>query len=329
LAATIVDGRIEVATRSVPEPAGDDVLVRVHGAGLNRADLLQREGRYPAPPGVPPDVPGLEFAGVVERCGPDATGVSPGDRVFGVVAGGAQAEYLVAPAAHCAPVPPGLDLVAMGAVPEAFITAHDALVTQARVQPGEWVLVDAVGSGVGTATLQLARVCGARVIGTARTPAKLDRSRALGLDHGIVPPVQADGSLDIAGLAFEILEATDAGADVVIDLVGGAYAEAAIAAAAPLGRIVLVGALAGATATLPIVAVMGKRLTIHGTVLRPRDKTEKAAATAAFTRDVVPLLAAGTIAPVIDAVLPLEQIEDAYALVASDATFGKVVLNLA
>jgi len=142
----ITDGRIEVAERPDPEARDDLVVVRVHGAGLNRADLLQRAGNYPAPAGSPADIPGLEFAGIVEACGPAARGVEVGARVFGVAGGGAQAEYLAVPAGQCAPVPDGLDLVAMGGVPEAFITAHDALVSHAHLQPDEWVLVHAAGA---------------------------------------------------------------------------------------------------------------------------------------------------------------------------------------
>jgi len=325
-AATINNGRIDVVERPTPDPVDDQVLVRVHGAGLNRADLLQLAGNYPAPPGSPPDIPGLEFAGVAEACGPAATGVEIGARVFGVAGGGAQAEYIIVPAAQCAPVPDGLDLLTMGGAPEAFVTAHDALVTRAGLQAGEWVLVHAVGSGVGTAALQLAVALGARVVGTARTSAKLERCRALGLEHAIVPPL-ADGELDVDALAWKIFEATDGGVAVTIDLAGGRYVEVDIAAAALRGRIVLVGAIAGTQAGLPIHITMAKRLSIFGTVLRARNAEEKAAATAAFVRDVVPLLAAGRIAPVVDAVFPLERAAEAYELVKSDTTFGKVILD--
>jgi len=325
-AATINNGRIDVVERPTPDPVDDQVLVRVHGAGLNRADLLQLAGNYPAPPGSPPDIPGLEFAGVAEACGPAATGVEIGARVFGVAGGGAQAEYIIVPAAQCAPVPDGLDLLTMGGAPEAFVTAHDALVTRAGLQAGEWVLVHAVGSGVGTAALQLAVALGARVVGTARTPAKLERCRALGLEHAIVPPL-ADGELDVDALAWKILEATDGGVAVTIDLAGGRYVEVDIAAAALCGRIVLVGAIAGTQAGLPIHITMAKRLSIFGTVLRARNAEEKAAATAAFVRDVIPLLAAGRIAPVVDSVFPLERAAEAYELVRSDTTFGKVILD--
>jgi putative PIG3 family NAD(P)H quinone oxidoreductase len=325
-AATITEGRIEIAERPAPEATGDLVVVRVHGAGLNRADLLQRAGNYPAPAGSPADIPGLEFAGVVEACGPEARGVEVGARVFGIAGGGSQAEYVAIPAGQCAPVPDGLDLVELGGAPEAFVTAHDALVTQANVQSGEWVLVHAVGSGVGTTALQLANAFGARVIGTARTQTKLDRCSAMGLEHAIVPPAK-DGELDVDALAWSIIEATDGGAHVTIDLAGGAYVEADVAAAASEGRIVLVGSIAGPRATLSLPAIMGKRLTIHGTVLRARNAHEKAAATDAFVRDVVPLLAGRKVAPVVECVLPLDRAAEAYDLVASDATFGKVILD--
>jgi NADPH:quinone reductase-like Zn-dependent oxidoreductase len=325
-ATTINAGQIVVEERPDPEAHDDHVIVRVHGAGINRADLLQLGGNYPAPAGSPPDIPGLEFAGVVEALGPDAKGLEIGARVFGITGGGAQAELVAVPAAQCAPVPDGLDLVAMGGAPEAFVTAHDALVTKAHLRSGEWVLVHAVGSGVGTTALQLATALGARVVGTARTKAKLDRCEALGLAHAIVPPLK-NGELDTDALAWSIVEATEGGAHVTIDLAGGRYVEADVSAAALEGRIVLVGAIAGPRATLPLGVVMGKRLTIIGTVLRARDAQEKAAATNGFIRDVIPLLADGRVAPIVEEVLPLDRAADAYALVASDATFGKVILD--
>lgn len=330
-AITIVEGHLEVAERPVPEPAPDGVVVRVHGAGLNRADLLQRAGRYPAPPGVPADIPGMEFSGVVAAIGTNiaksARAPAVGDRVFGITGGGAQAEYVAVPAVHCAAVPENLDLVAMGGVPEAFLTAHDAMVTQAHVVAGEWVLVHAVGSGVGTAALQLARALGARVVGTARTADKIERCRALGLDAGIEPPRTVDGALDVDALAWAIVEATDGGAHVTLDLVGGDYVIADVNAAAPKGRIVCIGMMAGSQATLPLSSILAKRLTLVGTVLRTRDVEEKAAATDAFVRDVVPLLADERIAPVVEATIPLAQAEEAYVLLESDSTFGKVILD--
>ncbi|HEX5615327.1 MAG TPA: zinc-binding dehydrogenase [Acidimicrobiia bacterium] len=333
-AVVVRDGRLDVEERATPTPAPDEVLVRVHGAGVNRADLLQRAGHYPAPPGVPVDIPGLEFAGVVEARGADVVGVAVGDRVMGLAGGGAQATHLAIRADQCTRVPDGADLVTMGGVPEVFVTAHDGMVVQGRLRAGEWVLVHAVGSGVGTAALQLGVALGARVVGTARTPDKLDRARALGLHAGIVPARVEDPhggrahDLDVDALAAAIRDATGGhGADVVVELVGGAYVDADLAAAAPRARIVLIGALAGARASLPILTVMGLRLTIVGTVLRSRSLDEKADAVAAFARDVVPLLADGTLEPVLDTVVPIERATDAYDLVASDTTFGKVVLD--
>jgi NADPH:quinone reductase len=329
---TVGDGTIEVREHPDPKPAPGEVVVQVAGAGLNRADLLQRLGFYPAPPGSPPDIPGMEFAGTVVALGAGVEQPALGSAVFGIVGGGAQAEMLSVPVGQCATVPDGLDLVAMGGVPEAFVTAHDAMCTQAQARAGEWVLIHAVGSGVGTTGLQLAKALGARVIGTSRNAHKLEQCAALGLDHGIVPPTHPDGTLDVHALAAEITSITGSGVDgsgvdVVLDLVAGPYVEADIAAAAPGGRIVLIGTLAGGTAALPILTVMQRRLRIFGTVLRTRSAAEKAAATDAFVREVVPFLADGTIAPVVDAVMPLSEANAAYDLLATDTTFGKIILR--
>jgi NADPH:quinone reductase len=331
-ALVVTDGRVEVQARPDPEPGPGEVLVRVHGAGLNRADLAQRAGRYPAPPGSPPDIPGLEFAGEVVAHGPavDGTTVAPptaehvaiGSRVFGVVGGGAQAELLVVPLGQCAALPEGLDLVTAGAVPEVFVTAHDALVTICAAQPGETMFVPAVGSGVGTAALQLAKALGLAVAGSARTADKLERSRDLGLDHALV----AARDFEPAAFATQLTDAAGP-IDVALDLVGGAYLTAEVRAAAVRGRIVQIGNLAGPVAEVDIGQIMVKRLRIQGTVLRPRSVDEKAAATAAFVRDVVPLLADGRVAPVVARVLPLGDAEEAYGVLAADEVFGKVVLD--
>lgn len=331
--AVIVDGNVVATDRPEPEPGPGEVLLRVAGAGLNRADLVQRAGFYPAPPGSPADIPGLEFSGTVVARGPlrprEADhGLHAGDRVFGVAGGGAQAEQLVVPGAHCARVPDSLDLLVAGGVPEVFVTAHDAMVTRAAVQPGDWVLIHAVGSGVGTAAVQLATAFGARTIGTARSADKLDRCKELGLTHGIVAPRDGDGALDTTALASAVVDATDGhGADVTLDLVGGPYFEVDTAAAALLGRIVMIGAMAGGDARFDQMRVMQRRLSVFGTMLRNRDLEEKAAATAAFERDVVPLLASGAVSPVIEATLPLARVSEAYDRLASDATFGKLVLD--
>jgi putative PIG3 family NAD(P)H quinone oxidoreductase len=322
-ALVVADHELVVVERPDPVPAPGEVVVRVLAAGLNRADLAQRAGFYPAPPGVPPDIPGLEFAGDVAGLGDDVDSLSVGDRVFGLVGGGAQAEFVTVPAAHCVRVPESLDAVGAGGVPEVFITAHDAMVTQAELSAGETVLVHAAGSGVGTAAVQLGHAMGCTVVGTSRTADKLRRCHALGLDHAVLAPRE----LDPVALAEAIT--ADAGpVDVVVDLVGGAYVVTDVRAAARLGRIVLVASQAGARADLEIGAVMSKRLRIHGTVLRARSVEEKTAATDAFARDVLPLLADGTVQPVVARTFPLDAAADAYETLATDAVFGKLVLDL-
>ncbi len=317
-------GTLVVAEVPRPVPGPDDVLVRVHGAGINRADLLQLAGHYPAPPGVPADIPGLEFAGVVESVGAAVASPVPGDRVYGIVGGGAQAEFITVRADQCAIVPSGLDLVEAGGVPEAFITAHDALRTCAALEPGERVLVHAVGSGVGTAVVQLARAFDCEIAGTARTATKLEQARELGLDHPILVP--SDSPFDPHALALAITEAAGP-IDVVVDLVGGDYVVTDVGAAALRARIVLVGTLAGVTAPLPIHVVMGKRLTLIGTVLRARSLAEKAAATEVFASETAPWWDDSTLRPIVDRIVPLADAPSAYALMASDSTFGKVILD--
>jgi len=243
--------------------------------------------------------------------------------VMGIVAGGGQAEYLVTEAAHCARVPETLDLVEAGGIPEAFITAHDAMVVQGELMTGQRVLVHAVGSGVGTAALQLAKCLGAAVAGTSRSKDKLERAVELGLDH----PILAPSGFDPTALAAEITEAGGP-IDVTVDLLGGPYLGVNVAAAAPRGRIVVVGLIAGRSAELDMGALLAKRLVVRGTVLRSRPSPEKADATHLFEGQVVPLIGRGTIRPVVDAVVPFAEAERAYELVEQDRTFGKVVLDL-
>ncbi len=264
-ALVVSDGRVGIEERPDPEPGDGEVLVRVHAAGLNRGDLAQRAGFYPAPPGSPADIPGLEFAGEVVAHGPGVDAPAIGARVFGIAGGGAQAELLTVPAGQCAAVPDPIDLVSAGAVPEVFMTAHDALVTIADARPGETMFVPAVGSGVGTAAVQLGRVLGLTVVGSARTPDKLDAATALGVDHGLLAPRELDPDTfaeQLTGAAGPI--------DVALDLVGGAYLTAEIRAAAPHGRIVLIGPMAGARTEIDVPQMMAKWLRVVGTVLRPR-----------------------------------------------------------
>ena len=313
---------LEVQERPTPVPSDYEVLIRVHASALNRADLLQREGHYPAPPGAPADIPGLEFAGEVAALGKDVTGWREGDRVFGVVGGGGNAEYLVADAQTVARVPSVLSWTDAAAIPEAFITAHDALVTQAGVRAGESVLIHAVGSGVGLASVQLARAWRATPYGTARTASKIEKAREFGLADGIVV---GDDTMVIVPAVERWT--TGKGIDVTLDLVAGAYVPAEIQAAAKRGRIMFIGTVAGRTATVPIGMVLGKRLTLRGTVLRARSIEEKREVTAAFARDVVPLFESGVLGPTVDRVFPLVEIAAAHERLASNETFGKVVID--
>jgi putative PIG3 family NAD(P)H quinone oxidoreductase len=304
-----------------PLPTADRVRVRVRAAGLNRADVYQRRGYYPAPPGYPQNIPGLEFAGEVEAVGDAVHTWKIGQRVFGITAGGAQAEYVVSPENHLAEIPENLDWPEAAAVPEAFITAHDALFTRANLRSGESMLVHAAGSGVGTAASQLASVAGATTFGTSRSADKLERAKAFGLSNAVA--VDADPQTMVA----RVMEWTRGrGVNVIIDLVGAAYLEANLNALASQGRLVLVGTTAGAKATFDISLAMGKRLTIIGTMLRGRSLEEKATATRLFADQVVPLLAAGTVRPVLDRVYKLDEIREAHARMEGNESFGKIIL---
>jgi NADPH:quinone reductase-like Zn-dependent oxidoreductase len=243
--------------------------------------------------------------------------------VFGVTAGGGNAEYLVADDGTVARIPSNLSWTDAAAIPEVFITAHDALVTQAAVQAGETVLIHAAGSGVGLAAMQLARAWRATPYGTARTPDKIERARELGLADGVVV---AD-DLDVIAAAAERWT-SGKGIDITLDLLGGGYLAASIQAAARRGRIMLIGTVAGRSATIPLGVVLGKRLSLRGTVLRARAVEEKRVVTAAFARDVVPLLESGSLRPTIDRVFPLDQIGAAHERLASNETFGNVVLEI-
>jgi len=302
-------------------PTADRVRVRVRAAALNRADVLQRLGHYPAPPGYPQNIPGMEFAGEVDEVGPEASLWKPGQRVFGITGGGAQAEYAVVPENHLAEIPANLDWAEAAAVPEVFITAHDALFTRAKLQTGETMLVHAAGSGVGTAVIQLARAAGVQVYGTSRTAEKLERAREYGLRNSVVVN---NGPQDFPAAVQEWTSGR--GLNVIIDLVGADYLEANLNALAQKGRMVLLGTTAGSKATLDIAIVMRKRLTIIGTVLRARSSEEKATATRLFANHVVPLLADGIVRPVVDRVYKLAEVREAHLRMESNESFGKIVL---
>jgi len=306
-----------------PSPTADRVRVRVHAAGLNRADILQRMGRYPAPPGYPQEIPGLEFAGEIVDAGDEARRWKVGQRVFGITGGGAQAEFVTVPENTLAEIPSNLDWAGAGSIPEVFMTAHDALFTQCHLQMDERVLIHAAGSGVGTAASQLVRAAGAVAYGTSRTPAKLARAKEYGLTDSIV----------VANNPMQFAEAVsrwtnNAGVNVILDLVGGAYLKANLASLSTKGRLIFVGTTGGAKAEIDYSAVMRKRLRIIGTSLRPRSIEEKAMATQLFTQHVVPLLASGEVRPVIDRVFKIDEVRAAHQRLESNESFGKLVLTI-
>jgi NADPH2:quinone reductase len=309
IAATIREGTIAPAEHPDPEPGGGEVLVRVRAAGLNGADMHQLAGRYPAPPGSPADIPGLELAGEVAACGPQARRFALGDRVLGMVGGGGQAELAIVNERQLMPVPDGVSWEAAGGFPEVFTTAHDALFTQCALAPGERLLVHGGAGGVGTAAVQIAVAAGVRVHATVRDPSARDA---------------------VAQLGASVIAPEDFGDhgpfDVILELVGAPNLAPDIDALASGGRIAVVGVGAGARGELDLRALMSKRALIRGTMLRMRPLEEKALTARALERQVLPLLADGTVVVPIAATFPLDQVAAAYDRFASGAKLGKIVL---
>ncbi len=313
---------IAMGELEVRDPGPGEVQVEIAAAGVNRADILQRRGHYPAPAGAPADVPGLELAGHVVARGPGASLFEVGAAVMAIVAGGAMARRLTLHERELMPVPRGLDVVAAAAIPEAFLTAWDALVLQAGLAAGETALIHAAASGVGTAALQLVRAVGGRALGTTRQAAKLPALVAHGLaaDDGIAV---TDGRFAGAVAA----RTGGAGAAVILDAVGAAYLEENLRALASRGRLVLIGTLGGATGPAPIGMLLGKRATVIGTVLRARPIEEKIALARLAAARLVPMFEAGLLAPVVDTVLPMTACAEAHAHMERDENVGKLVLR--
>jgi putative PIG3 family NAD(P)H quinone oxidoreductase len=311
---------LELTERPTPEPGLGQVRVRVRASALNRADLSQRTGNYPAPPGAPADIPGLEYAGEIDAVGPSSTMWPVRSRVMGIIGGGGHAEYVCVQEREVLPIPKEMSFEEAAAVPEVFLTAYDALFRQLNVRLGERVLVHAIGSGVGTATLQLAWLAGVTVYGTSRSVSKLERAKGLGLVHAI------DTSSGDWASHVEQLAGTN-GVHGVVDLVGGDYLRDNLRVLAPRGRLVVVGLTAGNRSELDLGVVLRKRLKIIGTALRSRVPEEKAALAREFAQRVVPFFESRQLRPVIERVYPFEQISAAHVQMASNSTFGKLVLR--
>ena len=309
-AAVMRNRTLVLADVPAPKPGAGEVLVRVRAAGLNGADMHQRKGGYPAPPGSPPDIPGLELAGEVVGLGPGARRFEEGDRVMAIVGGGGQAELCVVHERQLMPVPDVLDWPQAGGVPEVFTTAHDAVFTQAGLRAGERLLVHGAAGGVGTAAVQLGRAAGAHVTATVRNEQLRDGVRELGADEVLAPDAY-----------------TDAGPyDVVLELVGAPNVPDSLNALGTGGRIVVIGVGGGFKAELNLLALMGKRARIMASTLRPRPLEEKALTARALERSVLPLLARGDVRVPVAETFPLDQVHDAYERFAAGGKLGKIVL---
>jgi putative PIG3 family NAD(P)H quinone oxidoreductase len=300
-----------------PEVRPEHIRIRVHAAGLNRADLIQRRGQYAAPAGWPANIPGLEYAGEVEAVRPGVTRWQVGDRVMGLVGGGAQAEYVVVHQDEALPIPRNLSYPEAAAIPEVFLTAYDALVTRGRLDPGERVLIHAVGSGLGTAAAQIAKQLGATVLGTSRSGDKLARALVYGLDVGI----------DTSRTPFR--DAVGEPVHVVLDVLGGPAFGDNLAVLAPRGRLIMLGFLAGSESNTNLGPILRKRLEIIGTVMRTRSLEERIPLVREFAERMLPLFESQSeqrpLRPVLERTYPMTQLADAHRVLEGNATFGKIV----
>jgi putative PIG3 family NAD(P)H quinone oxidoreductase len=308
-AATIRENEVVIEEHPDPVPGAGEVLVRVHGAGLNGADMMQRRGLYPAPPGSPQDIPGMELAGEVAALGPGAERFALGERVMAIVGGGAQAELCVVHERQLMPVPSVLDWPAAGGLPEVFATAHDALFTQAELRPAEHLLVHGGAGGVGTAAIQLGRAVGARVTATVRREELREQVAALGARV-----------IDCEGFAEH------GPYDAVLELVGAPNMPENLQALATGGRIAVIGVSAGAKSELNLLALMGKRARIHGSTLRARPLEEKALVARLVEHEVLPLFESGALSVLVAETFPLEQAAAAYDRFAAGGKLGKIVV---
>ncbi|CAM9600642.1 unnamed protein product [Phaeothamnion confervicola] len=311
---------LQPVTLPTPAPGAGEVLIEVAAAGVNRPDVVQRQGFYAPPPGAP-DTPGLEVAGTIVQLGAGVTGWSLGDKVCALVAGGGYAQYCVAPAVQCLPVPAGMDVIAAAAIPETFFTVWTNLFDGGHLQAGESLLVHGGSSGIGTTAIQIAKVFGARVFATAGSDDKCAVCIQLGAERAINYRNE-----DFVAVIKELTGG--AGVDVILDMVGGAYVERNISSLAMGGRLVNIAFLEGSKVSLNLMPVMLKRLILTGSTLRPRSIAEKALIANALREKVWPLLAEGKLQPVIDSTYALEDATAAHARMESSAHIGKLVLTL-
>ena len=305
--------------RPIPVPAEGEVLIRVAAAGVNRPDVFQRRGRYAPPPGAS-DIPGLEVSGTIETVGPGVTGVAAGDAVCALVSGGGYAEYCVAPAPQCLPVPRGMDVVTAAAIPETFFTVWTNVFQRGRLQPGESLLVHGGSSGIGTTAIQLAKARGARVFATAGSADKCAACERLGAERCVDYRTS-----DFVPVVRELTGGR--GVDVVLDMVGGDYFARNLDVLAVEGRLVEIATLHGVKAEVNLQAVMARRLTITGSTLRPRPIADKAAIASELRQHVWPLLEDGTVKPVIHARFPLRAAAEAHRVMESSVHTGKLLLT--
>ena len=311
---------LRLVRRPVPRPDRHEVLVRVRAAGVNRPDVLQRRGAYPPPPGAS-DIPGLELAGEVVQAGAEVTEWAAGDRVCALVAGGGYAEYALAPAVQCLPVPQGLSLEQAAALPETVFTVYYNVWERSRLRPGEWLLVHGGSSGIGTTAIVLAKAFGAHVVATAGSDEKCAACRCLGADAAI--------NYKREDFVTATLAATQGrGADVILDMVGGDYLARDMAAAAPEGRIAVIATQGGRKAEIDLAQLMGKRLTIGGSTLRPQTVERKGALAAALRRTIWPLIESKALRIPVHASFALAEAAQAHALMESGAHIGKIVLRV-
>jgi putative PIG3 family NAD(P)H quinone oxidoreductase len=311
--------QLHSAQRPLPAPRDEEVLIKVAAAGVNRPDVMQRQGKYPPPPGAS-DIPGLEVAGEVVALGPGASGVTVGERVTALISGGGYAQYAAAPAALCLPVPEGLSMIEAAALPETFFTVWDNLFTRGGLAADESVLVHGGTSGIGTTAIQLAAARGARVFATAGSAEKARICERLGAARGI--DYKSEDFVEV------IKQSTHGkGVDVILDMIGGSYLARNLEALALEGRLVLISSMGGARAEINLGTVMMKRLKIMGSTLRARSVAQKAQVADAVRRNAWPLIAAGRVRPVIHRTFPLAQASEAHRLMESSQHVGKIVLT--